>query len=172
MIAFLSRCGTESRAVLFHFCRLFLSFILWTSDTGLVPECATFEQKKLGHSLVYARRSAPPVGVAIGSELNLGDKNALAVRDYARAHPFEDVDPQALSAKAGAGPIADGAEPPQPDSGGQRPGGLLDSSMLHGDSAPVTPVEHGETEHDVEGGAAKKSHVERLHGPSDTGGIR
>eukprot|EP00435_Cladocopium_sp_Y103_P010280 s4269_g2.t1 len=117
----------------------------------------------LGHRLVYARRSAPPVGVAIGSELNLGDKDALAVRDYARAHPFEDVEPQALSAEAGAVPIGDGAEDAQPDSSGQNLSGLPDSNMLHGDSAPVTPVEHGEkheTEHDVEGGMAKRSHVE------------
>eukprot|EP00435_Cladocopium_sp_Y103_P052256 s2334_g16.t1 len=54
----------------------------------------------LGHRLVYAKRSALPVGIAIGGEFKLDDTDALAVRDYARAHPFEDVDPQALSAEA------------------------------------------------------------------------
>ena len=31
----------------------------------------------------------------------MGDKDALAVRDYARAHPYEDVDAAAISAEAG-----------------------------------------------------------------------
>ena len=38
-----------------------------------------------------------------------------------------------------------------------------DSNMVHGDSAPVTPLGHGEkheTEHEQEGSASKKSHVE------------
>ena len=34
--------------------------------------------------------------VAVGTSLNLGDRDALAVRDYARAHPYEDVDAKAL----------------------------------------------------------------------------
>ena len=56
----------------------------------------------LGHRLVYVRRSVPPPGVGIGSSLSLLDKDALAVRDYARAHPFEDAGPQ-FTVSAGGG---------------------------------------------------------------------
>ena len=55
----------------------------------------------LGHRLIYTRRSSLPPGVATGTTLNLGDKDALAVRDYARAHPYEDVGAAAISAEAG-----------------------------------------------------------------------
>ena len=48
----------------------------------------------LGHRLIYSRRSSLPPGVAVGTTLNLGDKDALAVRDYARARPYEDVEPR------------------------------------------------------------------------------
>ena len=53
----------------------------------------------LGHRLIFSRRSSLPRGVAVGTTLNLGEKNALAVHDYARAHPYEDVDAKALSAE-------------------------------------------------------------------------
>ena len=52
----------------------------------------------LGHRLVYSKRVSRPFGVAVGA--NLGDKEALAVRDYSRAHPYEDADPGAISAEA------------------------------------------------------------------------
>eukprot|EP00435_Cladocopium_sp_Y103_P033021 s4108_g8.t1 len=120
----------------------------------------------LGHRLVYAKRSAPSVGIAIG-DFKLDDTDALAVRDYARAHPFEDVDPQALSAEAGvesAEPGLADEQQPQQDVGGPSSSALVgDSNMLHGESAPITPLGHGEkhgTEHEQEGSAAKKSHVE------------
>ena len=54
----------------------------------------------LGHRLIYSRRSALPPGVAVGATLNLGDKDALVVRDYARTHPYEDVDAKTMSAEA------------------------------------------------------------------------
>ena len=47
----------------------------------------------LGHRLVYSKRVllvSQPFGVAVGANLQLGDKEALAVRDYARAQPYED----------------------------------------------------------------------------------
>ena len=69
--------------------------------SGLVTSPWECGYANLGHGLVYAKRSSLPVGVAMGSELPLGDKDALAVRDYARAHPFEDVDAKAISAQAG-----------------------------------------------------------------------
>eukprot|EP00435_Cladocopium_sp_Y103_P020660 s1870_g5.t1 len=89
------------------------------------------------------------------------------VRDYARAHPFEDVDPKAILAEAGVedgqGELADGQQH-QDDSGGPASSFLVrDSNMAHGDSAPITPVGHGEkhdTDHEQEGSAQKKSHVE------------
>ena len=40
------------------------------------------------------------------SSLSLLDKDALAVRDDARAHPFEDADPSSLSAQAGEPALA------------------------------------------------------------------
>ena len=54
-----------------------------------------------GHRLIYSRRSSLPPEVAVGTTLHLGDKDALAMHDYARVHPFEDVDPAAISAEAG-----------------------------------------------------------------------
>ena len=39
--------------------------------------------------------------MAIGSDVKLGDRDALAVKDYARAHPYEDVEASAISAEAG-----------------------------------------------------------------------
>eukprot|EP00435_Cladocopium_sp_Y103_P013590 s5234_g3.t1 len=115
---------------------------------------------------LFVTRSAPPVGIAIG-DFKLDDTDALAVRKYARAHPFEDVDPKALSTEAGVtdadASLADGQQSQQADlpSSSTPFGG--DSNMAHGESAPVTPLGHGEkhdTEHDQEGSAAKKSHVE------------
>lgn len=55
----------------------------------------------LGHRLVYSKRVSQPFGVAIGSDVKLGDRDALAVKDYARAHPYEDVEASAISAEAG-----------------------------------------------------------------------
>ena len=55
----------------------------------------------LGHRLIYSRRSSLPPGVAVGTTLSMGDTGALAVRDYARAHPYEDVEAKALSAQVG-----------------------------------------------------------------------
>ena len=51
-----------------------------------------------------------------------------------------------------------------PESGGQSASLQLgDSNMLHGEEAPKTPAEHGQkhdTEHDVEGGVQKRTHVD------------
>ena len=48
--------------------------------------------------------------------MNLGDKDALAVTDYARAHPFEEVDAAPISAEAGnfatSTPAQAGEQPP------------------------------------------------------------
>ena len=63
---------------------------------------------RLGHRLVYSKRVSQPFGVAVGTDLKLGDREALAVRDFARAHPSEDVDASAVSAEAGM-PAVDGA---------------------------------------------------------------
>ena len=57
---------------------------------------------QFGHRLISARRSSLPPGVAVGTTLNVGDKDAQAARDYARAHPYEDVDAKAISAEAGS----------------------------------------------------------------------
>ena len=66
--------------------------------------------------MIYPRRSSLPPGVATGTTFNLGDKDALAVRDYARAHPYEDVDATAISAEAGdfttSTPADAGEQPP------------------------------------------------------------
>ena len=43
----------------------------------------------LGHRLVCSKRITQPSGTAVGIDLKLGDKDAMAVFDYARAHPFE-----------------------------------------------------------------------------------
>ena len=70
----------------------------------------------LGHRLIYSRRSSLPPGVAVGATLYLGDTDALAVRDYARAHPYEDVDAKTMSAEAGdsgtSTPAEAGEQPP------------------------------------------------------------
>lgn len=39
---------------------------------------------RLGHRLVYSKRVSQPFGVAVGTDLKLGDREALAVRDFAR----------------------------------------------------------------------------------------
>ena len=70
----------------------------------------------LGHRLIYSRRSSLPPGVAVGTTLSMGDTGALAVRDYARAHPYEDVEAKALSAQVGdfttSTPAEAGEQPP------------------------------------------------------------
>ena len=70
----------------------------------------------LGHRLVHAKRVVPPRAVAFDSSLRLPDKDSKAVQDYARAHPFEDVDETAISAEAG---LLGQAE--QPQDGEQEP---------------------------------------------------
>ena len=66
--------------------------------------------------MIYSRRSSLPPGVAVGTTFHLGDKDALAVRDNARAHPFEDADPAAISAEAedfaNSVPSEPGEQPP------------------------------------------------------------
>jgi hypothetical protein len=84
----------------------------------------------LGHRLVYSRLSSLPPGVAVGTvgtTLNLGDRDALAVRDYARAHPYEGVDAKALSTEVGETAVPTTNEP-----GEQQP------IHLQGDEAPAT----------------------------------
>ena len=120
----------------------------------------------LGHRLVYSKRVSQPFGVAVGANLQLGDKEALAVRDYARAHPFEDADPSAISAEAGIQPseVTGNAEVPaatvasegtgnggpsssaRPDSGMQQAGDSLSGSSKHA------------IEHDDVGAEAKRLH--------------
>ena len=108
----------------------------------------------------------------MGSELPLGDRDALVVRDYARAHPFEDVDAKAISGQAGNGnadgspAVADSAlaSGTLPGSGGQSAVPQLgDSNMFHGEEASTTRGHKHETEHDVDGGVQKRSHVDDLH---------
>ena len=55
----------------------------------------------LGHRLVHAKRVVPPPAVAFDNSLRLPDRDAKDVQEYARAHPFEDVDETAISAEAG-----------------------------------------------------------------------
>jgi hypothetical protein len=83
---------------------------------------------------------------------------------------FEDVDPQAISAEAGDGKLDAPADTEQPAaSSGDVALDTGHSGMAHGDAAPETPVEHGEkhdAEHEVEGGAPKRSHVEGVSSSS------
>eukprot|EP00435_Cladocopium_sp_Y103_P030053 s1683_g7.t1 len=125
----------------------------------------------LGHRLVYSKRSSLPHAVGIGSELKLDDKDALAVRDYARAHPFEDADPQAISAEAGK--LHETGTADDPADGGvevQNPGGQASSSQASqvlpdsGDAMDSSLHHSGkhDTEHEDDGGSSK-----RLHGADD-----
>ena len=120
----------------------------------------------LGHRLVYARRSAYPFGVAVGAEPALKDKDAMAVRDYAIAHPFEDVDAAAISAQAGIPSAVESQQVEQQHL--QESQQVTDplqsaSSNPSADSAMQSQQqEHGEkhgTEHEDEGSRAKRSHV-------------
>jgi len=83
---------------------------------------------------------------------------------------FEDVDPQAISAEAGDGKLDAPADTEQPaESSGDVALDTGHSGMAHGDAAPETPLEHGEkhdAEHEVEGGAPKRSHVEGVSSSS------
>ena len=105
-------------------------------------------------------------GVAVGTTLNLGDRDALAVRDYARAHPYEDVDAKALSTEVG-----DTVVPTTHEPGEQQPIHMQD------DEAPATidPVPQQstatassdaprsskrDTEHEDSGGDSKRLHSE------------
>ena len=103
----------------------------------------------LGHRLVYARKSFPPPGVGIGSSLSLLDKYALAVRGYARAHPFEDADPSSLSAQTG-----EPASAAQEELGEQQPiyvdetsasasgQQAMDAGTQHGDKSVASSSHH------------------------------
>ena len=70
---------------------------------------------KFGASSGLLKRISRPFGVAIGGDVKLGDRDALAVRDYARAHPYGDVDASAISAisaEAGMQPSNAAPRPP------------------------------------------------------------
>eukprot|EP00435_Cladocopium_sp_Y103_P066792 s50_g29.t1 len=92
----------------------------------------------LGHRLVYSKRSSLPPAVGIGSALKLDDKDAMAVRKYARAHPFEDADPQAISAEAGklyeSGAAEDAADG----------GDVLDDTPIEAMMSPAKEAKHNE----------------------------
>ena len=91
----------------------------------------------LGHRLTYARRSVPPPGVGIGSSLSLLDKEALAVRDYARALPYEDADPRTISAQARMPETEQ-----QQELGEQQPIFADESSAAASGSQPMQDVGH------------------------------
>ena len=120
----------------------------------------------LGHRLVYSKRVSQPFGVAVGANLQLGDKEALAVRDYARAHPFEDADPSAISAEAGIQPsaVAGSAEVPASTLASEETGNVGPSSSARPDSG-IPQVEGSSSgsskhtiEHDDVGAEAKRLH--------------
>ena len=82
---------------------------------------------------INAKRASLPFGIAVGADLKLCDKEALAVRDYARAHPFEDADPAAISAEAGM-PSSLDAEASIPAASGEVTGNGGPSSSAMPDS--------------------------------------
>ena len=90
----------------------------------------------------------------------------MAVRDYAFAHPFEDVDAAAISAQAGIPEAVESQQVEQQNV--QEPQQTADASQSasanpSADSAMQSQQqEHGEkhgTEHEDEGSKAKRSHV-------------
>ena len=127
----------------------------------------------LGHRLVYSKRVSQPFGVAIGANLQLGDKEALAVRDYARAHPYEDADPKAISAEAGiqssneAGQAEVSTSTPasgELGSGGPSSSARPDSGMPQAEGSFSGSSKHA-IEHDDVGAEAKRLHFSG-HGDS------
>ena len=124
----------------------------------------------LGHRLVYSKRITQPTATAVGAELKLGDRDALAVRDYARAHPYEDVDATAISAEAGEPSSAAGAQPEAPSTAAGPvtpadgpPSVAADSAMPAGDVSAETHKH--ETEHEASGSSPKRAHLETFpHG--------
>ena len=82
--------------------------------------------------VLFMYRGRHSLLVAVGT-LKLGGKDALAVRDYARAHPFEDADPSAISAEAGMPPSLD-AEVSTPAASGEVTGSGGPASSAGSDS--------------------------------------
>jgi hypothetical protein len=142
----------------------------------------------LGHRLIHAKRVVPPPAVAYDSSLRLPDKDAKDVRDYAKAHPFEDIDESAISAEAG---LLGQAE--QPQDGEQGPiftDEGIDEAMAAAKRAsmaqpmsldvPQTPV-YAETssqpsgkhnkQHDVTGGDSKRFHATAVESSSAHGDV-
>ena len=122
----------------------------------------------LGHRLVYSKRSSLPPGVAVGTTLNLGDRDALAVRDYARAHPYEDVDAKALSAEVGdtAVPITNEPGEQQPihmqgDEGSATIGPVPEQSTAAA-SSDAPRSNKRDAEHEDSGGDSKRLHSEAV----------
>ena len=107
----------------------------------------------LGHRLIYASRSSLPPGVAVGTTLDLGDKDALAVRDYARAHLFEDADPASISAEAGDSAILAPAE-----LGEQQPGQAQPVDEASG-SAPSQQVVNVDMRQSADSAASPSHHA-------------
>jgi hypothetical protein len=95
----------------------------------------------------------------------LGDRDALAVRDYARAHPHEDVEAKALSTQVGrfttSTPAEVGKQPPVHAQAADDPSGAAssaqasDSGLQQGADLAASTLprsgKHG-TEHDDTGG--------------------
>ena len=98
--------------------------------------------------------------------MQLGDKEALAVRDYARAHPYEDADPKAISAEAGiqssneAGQAEVSTSTPasgELGSGGPSSSARPDSGMPQAEGSFSGSSKHA-IEHDDVGAEAKRLH--------------
>ena len=120
--------------------------------------------------MIYSRRSSLPPGVAVGTTLNLGDRDALAVRDYARAHPYEALSAQVWDFTTST-PAEAGEQPPvHAQAAGDSTGAASsaqasDSGMQQGaDSAASTMLRSGKhgTEHDDTGGDSKRLHSESV----------
>ena len=105
--------------------------------------------------------------------MQLGDKEALAVRDYARAHPYEDADPKAISAEAGiqgsneAGQAEVSTSTPasgELGNGGPSSSARPDSGMPQAEG-PFSGSSKHAIEHDDVGAEAKRLHFSG-HGDS------
>ena len=109
-------------------------------------------------------------GVAIGGDVKLGDRDALAVRHYARAHPYEDVDAAAISAEAGMQPSNAAPKPPSAspsvfgddDEGGgtassSKPDAAMPQPLTGSGDATRSSYKH-DTEHDDVGAESKRLH--------------
>ena len=145
----------------------------------------------LGHRLVHAKRVVPPPAVAFDSSLRLPDKDAKAVQDYAKAHPFEDVDSVDETAISAEAVLLGQAE--QPQDGEQEPifndEGLEEAvaaakrasrAQSMNVDVPQTPVcaetssrpsgKHN-TQHDVTGGGSKRFHATAVEASSGHGDV-